>query len=248
MRFHIGTSGFSYPAWKGSFYPEKLPAKKFLEHYATKLGSVEINATFYRMPKAETLAGWCEQVPNSFRFSIKASQKITHHKRLKPESEEFVAYLFSALESLGERLGVVLFQLPPNLKADAARLERFLTYVPADAPIAFEFRHASWVCDEVLELLKARGAAACLSDTDDTDEDAPIVPTARRGYLRLRREAYSDDDLQRWIDSIKAQDWDEVFLFFKHEDAGVGPALAMKMQEMVGASNQARCQRRRGLR
>jgi uncharacterized protein YecE (DUF72 family) len=232
MLFRIGTSGFSYPAWKGSFYPEKLPAKAMLAHYATKLNAVEINNTFYRMPKSEVIAGWAAQVPEGFRFSVKASQRITHHKRLKECAEE-VSYLFTALEAMGDRLGVVLFQLPPNLKADAERLAKFLDIVPERAPIAFEFRHASWVCDEVLDQLRARGAAACLSDTDDTEGDAPIVPTARRGYLRLRREAYSDDDLKRWIDSIKAQDWDEVFLFFKHEDAGVGPALAQKVLGMV---------------
>ena len=223
MRLLVGTSGFSYKEWKGSFYPEDLPAADMLRYYAERLSSVEINNTFYRMPKAAMLSQWSEQVPPGFVFVLKASQRITHHKRLKEASEE-VAYFFGQAAALGDRLGPVLFQLPPNLKKDLPRLVDFLAILPASMRAAFEFRHASWFEDDVFDALRARGAALCLAE--DEELATPLAATTGWGYARLRRQDYGPDDLRRRAEAYRQQSWEELFVFFKHEDGGRGPALA----------------------
>ena len=202
MQLHTGTSGYSYKEWKGSFYPEDLAAKKFLEFYASRLGTVEINNTFYRLPKPSVLENWAAQVPDDFRFSIKASRRITHFTRMKPESQEPLEYLLSTLESLGEQLGVILFQLPPNLKVDIERLEGFLGMLPEGTPAAFEFRHESWKDDGVTDLVRARGMALVCADTEDSEGDEEIVETGSWGYLRLRRPGY-----QQWRQPFQYVAW-----------------------------------------
>ncbi len=226
MRVLTGTSGFSYKEWKGSFYPEDLPAEEMLRFYASRLPAVEINNTFYRMPKADLLASWAEQVPDGFRFVLKASQRITHFKRLKDVSEE-VGYFLRVAATLGDRLGPILFQLPPNLKKDLPRLSEFLDLLPAATRAALEFRHASWFEDDVFEALRRRGAALCIAE--DEDLAAPLVATAGWGYLRLRRPDYGEAEVRAWADRVRAQAWEEAYVFFKHEDAGAGPRLAAQM-------------------
>lgn len=223
MNLFVGTSGFSYKEWKGPFYPDKIPAKQMLAFYGERLPAVEINNTFYQMPKPEVLTAWAEQVPESFRFSIKASRRITHFRRLN-NTEEVVDHLLTTIAVLGERLGAVLFQLPPNFKKDFARLEAFLATLPTDVRAAFEFRNPSWFDDEVFDALRSHGAALVTADTDDTPGE--IISTAPWGYLRLRGTGYSDAEVAAWADRVAAQDWDDAFVFFKHEGAGVGPKFA----------------------
>ena len=218
MQIHVGTSGYSYREWKGSFYPEDLKNADMLRFCAERFSSVEINNTFYRMPKATMLEGWAEQVPPAFLFVLKASQQITHRKRLK-EAGEPLDYLLKTASVLGERLGPVLFQLPPYFRKDVARLRDFLALLPERHPAAFEFRHETWADDEVRDALRERNAALVCADTEDSGEDgAPIVPTADWGYLRLRRCDYTDAELAPWADRIRAQPWQRAFVFFKHED------------------------------
>lgn len=238
MRFSVGTSGFSYKEWKGSFYPEKLPQKEMLSYYAQRLAAVEINNSFYAMPKADALESWAQQVPDSFRFAFKAPQTITHHKRLKDAADPAQQFL-DATAVLGSRRGPLLFQLPPNLKKDLPRLEGFLASLgdlaslSDKAETAFEFRHASWFDDEVFDCLRANKCALCIADTDDFT--CPMASTTRFGYLRLRREAYSDKQLRDWINQIGSQPWDEAFVFFKHEDTCTGPKFAARFLELAGA-------------
>jgi uncharacterized protein YecE (DUF72 family) len=233
VRLLTGTSGFSYKEWKGSFYPEDLPAEKMLAYYSERLPAVEINNTFYRMPKPELLAGWCEQVPESFRFVLKASQRITHRKRLKDAAEE-VDWFYRAAAALSGRAGPTLFQLPPNLKKDLHRLQDFLAVLPERKPAAFEFRHASWFEDDVFEALRARGAALCIAE--DEELATPLVPTADWGYLRLRRQDYDDAAVASWAGRIRAQPWGEAYAFLKHEDSGTGPRLAAALAESFAAA------------
>src|SRR5687767_12895602 len=235
MKLYVGTSGYSYKEWKGIFYPEKLPAKEMLSYYASQLPAVEINNTFYRLPQKSMLEGWKEQVPASFRFSIKASQRITHFKRLKDVEEE-TKYLLETASCLEERLGVVLFQLPPNMKKDLPRLETFLKCLPAETRAAFEFRHPTWLEDDVLDLLRQTGHALCISDTDDMPV-THIDRTADWGYLRLRRVVYDETALIEWLERIRDQKWPEAFVFFKHEDEGTGPRLAGEFLRLAGAEN-----------
>jgi uncharacterized protein YecE (DUF72 family) len=230
MHVLAGTSGFSYKEWKGSFYPEDLPAEQMLSFYAARLPAVEINNTFYRMPKPALLSSWAEQVSPEFRFVLKASQRITHHKRLKEAGEE-VAYFFKTASTLGERLGPALFQLPPNLKKDLPRLEAFLGVLPENARAAFEFRHASWFEDDVFEALRLRGAALCIAE--DEELATPLVATAGWGYLRLRRQDYDDASVAAWAQKVREQSWSEAYAFFKHEDAGSGPRLAAKLLQIL---------------
>jgi uncharacterized protein YecE (DUF72 family) len=227
MRLHVGTSGFSYKEWKGSFYPEDLSNKEMLRYYAERLPAVEINNTFYRMPRAEVLAGWAEQVPDAFRFAIKASRRITHNKRLEEPVEE-LDFLIGNLAALGPKLGVVLFQLPPNLKKDLARLDRFFALLKGRVPAALEFRHESWDDAEVAACLASHGAAWVASESDDGP--APVMhPTAHFAYLRLRRSDYAKPQLETWLRRLTIQELDDAFVFFKHEDAGAGPRLAAEL-------------------
>lgn len=232
MNLYVGTSGYSYKEWKGSFYPEKIPAKEMLSYYASRLSTVEINATFYRMPQKSMLENWKEQVPPTFRFSLKAPQRVTHFKRLK-ETEADTKYFFEVAETLGDQLGVVLFQLPPNMKKDLPRLEKFLEQLPASPRAAFEFRHPTWFDDDVLEVLKGRNLALVVSDTDDMPT-THIDKTADWGYLRLRRVNYSEENLSEWVGRINQQQWSDTFVFFKHEDEGTGPKLAGQFLELAG--------------
>jgi uncharacterized protein YecE (DUF72 family) len=240
MRLSVGTSGFSYAEWKGPFYPEDLPAPDMLGYYAERLPAVEINNTFYRLPRRSVLEGWAGQVPEAFRFAVKASQRITHQKRLKDAAEE-TRYLLDVTQALGERLGVILFQLPPNLKLDLDRLDRFLELLPADTRAAFEFRHASWLDPSVLERLRARALAWVVND--DADGPPDFLVTAPWAYLRLRRPAYAREELAAWAARVRARELEEVFVFFKHEDAGAGPRLAAEFIEVA-----ERADRRRGPR
>ena len=224
MKCWVGTSGFSYKEWKGSFYPEDLSNDRMLAYYGERLNAVEINNTFYRMPKRATLADWGGKVPDDFSFVLKASRKITHFKRLKDTNEE-LDYLVDVSSELGARLGPILFQLPPNLKIDVERLRDFVSLFPAGLRAAFELRPDSWVADETYTVLSDAGAALVTADTGP-DEPGEVVPTARYGYLRLRREAYEPDDVARWARVVSDQEWEDAFVFFKHEDAGAGPALA----------------------
>jgi uncharacterized protein YecE (DUF72 family) len=225
-----GTSGFSFAEWKGSFYPADLPAKKMLAYFSSQLPAVEINNTFYRMPKREVLAAWVEQVPAHFRFAAKAPQRITHFKRLKEVAED-TRYLYEQLDGLGDRLGVVLFQLPPNFKLDLERLHAFLPLVAeSPVPVAFEFRHETWNTEEVRAALADAGCALCASDTDEAA--ATIASGMPFGYLRLRRTEYDDDALRAWAARVRAQSWQRAFVFFKHEDEGRGPRLARRFLEL----------------
>jgi len=234
MQVLVGTSGYSYKEWKGTFYPEKLKAAEMLHYYAERLATVEINNTFYRMPTDAMLLHWAEQVPEGFTFVLKGAQRITHMKRLKDVADP-VDYFFRTAAALGRKLGPVFFQLPPNFKKDVERLRAFLALLPPDRPVAFEFRHESWFDDEVYGALREKGAALCAADTDDSgDAGAPIVPTARFGYLRLRRADYDDDAMRAWVERVRAQPWERAFVFFKHEDAGKGPAMAARFVEALG--------------
>jgi len=229
MEWRIGTSGFSYDEWVGSFYPEHQPGSERLAWYAARLPAVEINNTFHRMPRASVLTGWASRVPASFRFAVKAPRRITHVARNADVPADAVAHLFATLASLGETLGPVLFQLPPWARKDVDRLRQTLALVPAGRRAAFEFRHPSWIDDEVHAVLRDAGAALCAADFDDSAKGVPIVATAPFGYLRLRAADYDDAQLGAWIEAIGAQPWQEAFVFFKHEDAGAAPVLARRM-------------------
>ncbi|MEO8430941.1 MAG: DUF72 domain-containing protein [Acidobacteriota bacterium] len=232
MRVRIGTSGYSYKKWKGAFYPEELKPEEMLPFYARRFPTVEINNTFYRMPQASVLAKWAEQVPDGFLFALKASQRITHRSRLK-DAADSVAFFFQVAVTLGDRLGPVLFQLPPNLKKDLPRLAAFLPLLPPGSRAAFEFRHASWFDDEVFEALRGAGAALCLAE--DEDLATPAVATTGWGYLRLRRQDYGPESLQAWAAKIRAQPWSEAFVYFKHEDEARGPLFAEGLINILGA-------------
>ena len=229
MKLWTGTSGFSYKEWKGSFYPQDLPAARMLEHYAQRLNAVEINNTFYRLPRTESLAKWKAQVPEEFAFVLKASRGITHMKRLKDADEPLGRLARAAVEGLGDRLGPALFQLPPYLKKDLERLKDFVAILPAGIRAAFEFRHESWFGDDVYAALSDGGAALVAADTGD--RDAPVVATAGFGYARLRRPGYGDAELAGWAEQLGSMGWAEAFVFFKHEDAGAGPVLAKRFRE-----------------
>jgi len=233
VELYVGTSGYSYKEWKGPFYPEDLPASQMLPYYAERLNGVEINNTFYRLPKASVLESWAGQVSDAFRFSIKASRKITHFARLKPDARDATEYLLSTVETLGDKLGVLLFQLPPNLKKDVERLDGFLEILPEGTPAAWEFRHDSWKDQEVYDRLAARGMAVVCADTEEGDEDEPIVSTGSWGYLRLRRPGYGDEELERWAARLRETGWTRAFVFFKHEDEGAGPRMAGRFAEIA---------------
>lgn len=231
MRLLAGTSGFAYKQWKGPFYPEDLRDDEMLGYYAGRLPTVEINNTFYRMPRESVVASWTDQTPDRFRFVLKASRKITHFGRLKNVESE-LEYFLRVSTVLGPKRGPSLFQLPPTMKKDAARLRDFVALLPRAWPAAFEFRHASWFDDETYDILRARNAALCVADKG-TDEDAtPLVATADWGYVRLRAETYDEADLTRWIATLGNQPWQVTYVFFKHEDAGVGAKLALQLMEL----------------
>ena len=236
MQFLVGTSGYSYKEWRGNFYPADARPQDMLRLYGERLQTVEINNTFYRMPTEKMLLGWAGQVGDDFSFVLKASRRITHHQRLK-DSGEALSYLLQTSMALGPKLGPMLFQLPPNLPQEIGRLTDFLSLLPNRWPAAFEFRHESWFDEATYETLRSRGAALVVADTDDDDKPPDIVPTAGFGYLRLRREAYDDDQLRVWVERIAAQPWDRVYVFFKHEDEGAGPGLAERFKELASSTD-----------
>ncbi|MEP7117544.1 MAG: DUF72 domain-containing protein [Acidobacteriota bacterium] len=228
----VGTSGYNYPEWKGSFYPQELPVAKMLPFYAERFPSVEINATFYRMPTSKNVAGWAAQVPSTFRFTLKANRRITHDKRLNDVGDS-VAFFVAIARELGPQLGALLFQTPPNLKCDLERFDAFLATVPDAVPAAFEFRHDSWLDEEVYARLRARNFALCVADTEE--RSVPVVATADFAYLRLRDEGYDDGAIRKW--TALAQELSsrcrDVFVYFKHEDAGKGAAFGQRMIELL---------------
>ncbi len=223
MHAHIGTSGFSYAEWKGSFYPARLKNADMLDYYAGQLPSVEVNNTFYRLPRKSMLEGWRDKVPDDFRFAVKASRRITHFQKLR-ETDELVGYLFGVLEALGGKLGPILFQLPPTFRADVPLLENFLSSLPRGTRAAFEFRHPSWFEDQVFGVLERTGAALCGGDLDEVDRSPPLVKTADWIYLRLRRTEYAPADLDAWAERLGQLGVSEIYGYFKHEEQG--PHLA----------------------
>jgi uncharacterized protein YecE (DUF72 family) len=216
-RIRAGASGYSFKEWKGTFYPADLKPEDMLRWYSARLPTVEINNTFYRMPKTSMLESWAATTPADFRFAIKASRRITHISRIKAESAaDPVQYLYRTLAALDGKRGPVLFQLPPNLRKDLPRLTEFLALLPAGHDAAFEFRNESWFGDDVYDALKAVGASLCLSERED-NAPPPLVETAPWGYVRLRLEAYSDDDLRQWAARLAATSWREIHVYFMHE-------------------------------
>jgi uncharacterized protein YecE (DUF72 family) len=224
---HVGTSGYNYPEWRGSFYPPDLPAAAMLPFYAEHFRTVEINATFYRMPTAKTVTGWAETAPPGFVFTLKAPQRITHMRRLR-DVDEPLRFFCDVARQLGDKLGPLFFQLPPNFKKDTDRLRDVLIQVPPDLRCAFEFRHASWFADDVYEALRSRDAALCVADTEAGR--TPDETTATWGYYRLRNIDYSDAQLTGWAAALTRPGRRDAFCYFKHEDSGTGPALAARLR------------------
>lgn len=231
-RFWIGTSGYNYPEWKGSFYPERLAPDKMLAYYAERLPTVEINYTFYRMPTERLLAGWAAQTPRDFTFTLKAPRRITHDSKLR-ECEELTASFCRAAQALGAKLGVLLFQLPPSFKKDVSVFHAFLETLPAGTRAAFEFRHPSWHDAALFDALRTRRLALCVADSERMTTPAEV--TADYAYFRLRDEGYGDDDIARWTDTItdRTRGCHDVFVYFKHEEKGKGPEFARKMIERL---------------
>jgi uncharacterized protein YecE (DUF72 family) len=226
----VGTSGFQYPEWKGTFYPEKFPAAKMLPFYAERFSTTEINYTFYRIPNSKTIGTWDTLTPEKFRFGLKAPQKITHISRLR-DCAELLGIFQRVVSGLGAKLGPVLFQLPPNFKKDAPLLDEFLGGLATDIRVAFEFRHSSWFTDEIYAHLEKNKAALCIAESSDLV--TPSIATTDFGYLRLRREDYEKADITRWADYMKGQRerWSHAFVYFKHEESGMGPRLAAQLIE-----------------
>lgn len=224
-------SGWSYKEWKGHFYPEKIAAEAMLSAYATRFPTVEVNNTFYRMPKEAVLLDWAAQVPDGFRFSLKASRRITHDHRLQ-DVGSLLEFVLRSANVLGEKRGPMLFQLPPNMKKDLARLEAFLALLPRGWRAAIEWRHASWFEEDVYALLRSREVALVAAEQEDWT--TPVVATAPWGYLRLHRAGYTRDDLARWLGTIQAQGWTEAFVYFKHEEEIAGPPVGLRFQELAG--------------
>lgn len=229
----IGTSGYNYPEWKGSFYPADLPAAKMLPYYAARLPTVEINYTFYRIPNEKIVAAWAAATPERFKLTLKAPRRITHDQKLR-SCGDLVRGFCQTAGTLGPKLGVLLFQLPPTFKKDLPALDEFLAELPPGARGALEFRHASWLDDEVFERLRARRLALCIADSEKMK--TPVVLTAEYAYFRLRDEGYTDADLVKWAETIRgaAETCPEVFVYFKHEEQGKGPEFAARMRDLVG--------------
>ena len=231
MRILAGASGYSFKEWRGTFYPDKMKPEEMLPFYSARLPTVEINNTFYRFPRPNVLEEWMRITPEAFKFSIKAPRRITHIGRLKPESvTEAIGWLYDNMGPLGEKRGPVLFQCPPTMKKDVARLEGFLALLPPDHRGAFEFRNDSWFSDDVYEALRKAGASLCFSERED-NAPPPLVETAPWGYVRLRLEEYSDRDLETWVRRLEKTGWREVFVYFMHEPTA--PGYARKLMEIA---------------
>jgi uncharacterized protein YecE (DUF72 family) len=233
MHVLCGTSGYNYEPWRGAFYPDDLPKTKMLAYYATRLPAVEINYSFYRQPTEKLVRGWAAQVPEQFRFALKAWQRITHHLRLRGAGD-LVSSFSEVARALARRLGPVLYQLPPNLKRDDALFGDFLGQLPGDVPAAFEFRHESWFDDETFRRLSEAGAALCVAESDELA--TPRMRTAPFGYLRLRKAEYSAAELESWAEWVRgARFTGDVFAFFKHEDEARGPRFAEAFAAIVNS-------------
>ena len=228
MHIHAGTSGYAYKEWKPGFYPQELPGTGMLRYYAERLGTVEINNTFYRMPAKKVLQAWGQEVPPEFRFAVKATRRVTHFRRLRDVGNE-LDFLFGNLAALGGKLGPVLFQLPPNFARDLPLLQDFLAQLPPPLQCVLEFRDASWFDDAVYAALGDSGVALCAMEEDDVE--ALVQPTARFGYFRLRRASYVAEDLQAWAARIRAQPWEEAFVYFKHDTAA--PQIALEFVRLL---------------
>jgi uncharacterized protein YecE (DUF72 family) len=233
MAIWIGTSGYNYPEWKGTFYPEKLPVAKMLPYYSERFSTVEINYTYYRTPNTKVLAGWSGATPERFRLTLKAPKRITHDARLKDCAERVQRFVETA-RTLGPKLGALLFQLPPNLRKDLGLFDAFLDGLPSGVVAAFEFRHGSWLTDETYERLRARNLALCVADSETMA--TPVEITADYAYFRLRDEGYTPDDLVRWAAVIRegTADCSDVYVYFKHEESGTGPAFARRLIDELG--------------
>jgi uncharacterized protein YecE (DUF72 family) len=236
MKLWVGTSGYNYPEWKGTFYPQKMPAAKMLPFYAQHFATVEINYTFYRTPNEKILAGWNSETPENFKLTLKAPKRITHIARLR-DCDDLLAYFLKTAATLGPKLGAILFQLPPYFRKDLEVLDGFLRLLPQGTCAALEFRHASWMDPEVFARLRARDIALCVADSEKFS--TPVEITARYGYFRLRDEGYKPEDLLRWAQLIRerAGHCSDVFVYFKHEESGIGPQFAKILLEALAASN-----------
>ena len=230
----VGTSGYNYKEWKGSFYPSDLPTAKMLPYYAARFSTVEINYTFYRMPTEKVLANWAKATPDGFAFTLKASRRITHDARLR-DCKELVETFCARAQTLGDKLGVLLFQLPPWSRKDLDVLNAFLDWVPSSIRAAFEFRHDSWHSDDVFDSLRAKNLALCITDSEKST--APMVMTADYAYFRLRDEGYQEADIVRWGDKIAehTSDRGDVFVYFKHEEEGKGAQFARTLVDSLAA-------------
>lgn len=233
MNIWVGTSGYNYPEWKGSFYPEKFSSDKMLPYYAERFSTVEINNTFYRMPNEKAVEGWGQATPERFKLTLKAPKRITHDSRLKDCADSTQRFLQVA-GTLGPKLGAMLFQLPPFFKKDVAVLDAFLETLPMDVCATFEFRHSSWLDDEVYGRLKARNIALCIADSENSH--TPLVITASYAYFRLRDEGYTAVDLKRWAETIreKTAGCTDVYVYFKHEEKGTGPQFSRALLDALG--------------
>jgi uncharacterized protein YecE (DUF72 family) len=235
MRYLIGTSGYNYPEWRGSFYPEKFPTAKMLAYYSERFNTVEVNYTFYRVPTEKLLAGWAEGTPEGFTFTLKAPRRITHDSKLKNVGDLTQTFCKTAA-TLGSRLGVLLFQLPPTMKRDDAVFESFVDTIPEGTRAAFEFRHESWHDDRVFEALRRRNLALCVADSEKMS--TPVVSTADYTYYRLRDEGYQDADVARWADIIRARPSPrDAHVYFKHEEQGKGPEFARSLMKLLDVGN-----------
>jgi uncharacterized protein YecE (DUF72 family) len=235
----VGTSGYNYPEWRGTFYPADLKTAAMFDHYASRFRTVEINYTFRRMPTPKVTTAWADQAPAGFTYALKAPQQMTHVRRLKDCEDPLRTFCENA-RLLGSHLGPLLFQLPPTFRRDPERLGAFLALVPPDIRTAFEFRHDSWLADDVYALLAAHHAALCIADFGD--RTTPVERTARHGYLRLRDEGYGPEDLARWAGVVveQAAHWDETWVFFKHEEEGKGPEFARAFLDALNARDRSR--------
>jgi uncharacterized protein YecE (DUF72 family) len=236
VKLWVGTSGYNYPEWKGTFYPQKMPASKMLSFYAQHFATVEINYTFYRTPNEKILSGWSRETPPDFKLTLKAPKRITHIARLR-ECADLLAYFLKTAATLGPKLGAILFQLPPYFRKDLEVLDGFLQLLPQGTCAAFEFRHASWMDPEVFARLRARDIALCIADSEKFS--TPVEITAGYGYFRLRDEGYKPEDLARWAQVIRerAAHCSDVFVYFKHEESGIGPQFAKILLEALAAAN-----------
>lgn len=230
--FWIGTSGYNYKEWKGPFYPPELAEQEMLKYYAQRFSSVEINYTFYRMPNVRTLQGWAKETPECFTFTLKAPRRITHDLRLRDAGDP-LTYFCDTAKALKGRLGALLFQLPPFLKKDLSRLEDFLHQLPPGFRPAFEFRNQTWFTDDVYECLQRFDASLCIAEHEE--RCVPLEHTANFGYFRLRKPEYSDADLEAWAQRLvdASARWVDIFVYFKHEEAGKGPLYAAKLSNLL---------------